>query len=282
MSAAEAVADAAAEAAPDVEAARARLDAALADAPGGWTIAVSGGVDSMTLATLAHRRLGAAPLMVHATSPAVPSDARSRVEAHAAAEGWRLTVIDAGEFADADYRANPVNRCYFCKSRLYGAIDAVIRAAAGGAVASGTNMDDLGDYRPGLAAAEEKRVRHPFVEAAIDKRLVRALAAAEGLAFAALPAQPCLSSRVETGIAIQPADLAFIDTLEARLRGALAGPVAVRVRLRRAGIAVETGAAAAQWGPLEALAAEACAASGRPFLGVEPYRMGSAFLKAAL
>ncbi len=155
----------------DVAAALARLDEALgvAEESARWTFAVSGGVDSMTLATLAHRRLDTVPRMVHATSPAVPSEARRRVERHASAEGWALEVIDAGEFADADYRANPVNRCYFCKSRLYGSIDAVIRAAGGGLVASGTNRDDLGDFRPGLRAAEEKGVRHPFVEAGIGK-----------------------------------------------------------------------------------------------------------------
>ncbi|UOM33177.1 adenine nucleotide alpha hydrolase [Acuticoccus sp. I52.16.1] len=256
----------------------ARLDAALGE--GRWTIAVSGGVDSMTLATLAHRRLATPPRMVHATSPAVPSEARRRVERHAGAEGWRLEVIDAGEFADADYRANPVNRCYFCKSRLYGSIDAVIRAAGGGLVASGTNRDDLGDFRPGLKAAAENGVRHPFVEAGIGKAEIRALARAHGLEFAALPAQPCLSSRVETGLAIQPADLAFIDALETELR-TLAPTSAVRVRLRAAGVCVETDCAAALWPRLAARAATACDAARRIFLGVEAYRMGSAFLKDA-
>ncbi|WP_420391546.1 adenine nucleotide alpha hydrolase [Acuticoccus sp.] len=256
-----------------------RLAAALSDAA--WTIAVSGGVDSMTLATLAHRRRPGTVRMVHATSPAVPSEARRRVEDHAAAEGWRLDVVDAGEFADANYRANPHNRCYFCKSRLYGAVDAVLAASGGGPVASGTNTDDLGDVRPGLAAAAERGVRHPFVEASIDKAGVRALAAANGLEFAALPAQPCLASRVETGIAIEPADMAFIDALETRLRELAGGSAAVRVRLRAAGAAVETDCAEARWPALEALAADACHAARRPFLGVERYRMGSAFKRPA-
>ncbi|WP_226574848.1 adenine nucleotide alpha-hydrolase family protein [Acuticoccus sediminis] len=268
------------DAAFDVAGALGRLDRAF----GGhqWTIAVSGGVDSMTLATLAHRRLAVRPRMVHATSPAVPSEARGRVERHAGAEGWWLEVIDAGEFADPDYRANPVNRCYFCKSRLYGSIDAVIRAAGGGLVASGTNQDDLGDFRPGLAAAEERGVRHPFVEAGIGKAAIRGLAHAHGLDFADLPAQPCLSSRVETGLAIQPADLAFVDALEQRLRGAAPDGRAIRVRLRHGGVAVETDCGEALWARLGAIAEAACAGAGRPFLGVERYRMGSAFLKGPL
>lgn len=252
-----------------------RLHAVLDSAPD-WSFAVSGGVDSMTLATLAHRHLPTPPRMVHATSPAVPSAARPSIEAHARAEGWRLTIIDAGEFADPAYRANPVDRCYFCKSHLYDGIRAVL-AVAEGAVASGTNLDDLGDFRPGLTAAEERAIRHPLVEAGIDKAGVRALARAHRLAFAELPAQPCLASRVETGLSIVAADLAFIDHLETALRPVAGGDL--RVRLRRGGVAVETAGAPPAWGRLAAIAAEACARSGRRFLGVEPYRRGSAFLR---
>ncbi len=86
-------------------------------------IAVSGGVDSMTLAVFAHRHLGSDRIqMMHAISPAVPPEATARVRRYAEAEGWRLAVLDAGEFADRDYIANPVNRCYFCKTNLYDAI----------------------------------------------------------------------------------------------------------------------------------------------------------------
>ncbi len=85
-------------------------------------VAVSGGVDSMTLAHIAHQQRGTAARMVHAISPAVPADATTRVRAHALRHGWALATIDAGEFADPSYRANPVNRCYFCKTNLYGEI----------------------------------------------------------------------------------------------------------------------------------------------------------------
>jgi len=245
-----------------------------------WTFAVSGGVDSMTLATLAHRHLARPPRMVHASSPAVPAAARPLIEAQARAEGWRLEIIDAGEFADPAYRANPVNRCYFCKSNLYDSIRAVL-AMGEGAVASGTNLDDLGDFRPGLKAADERGIRHPFVEAGIDKAGVRALARAHGFGFAELPAQPCLASRVESGLSVEPADMAFIDRLEAALRRVGGGEGDLRVRLRRGGVAVETGSAPEAWADLAAIAAEACAGARRPFLGVEPYRRGSAFLKDA-
>ena len=82
-------------------------------------IAVSGGVDSLPLATVAHRILQVTPLMVHAVSPAVPVVATARVRELSEREGWDLREITAGEFADPDYRVNPYNRCYFCKSNLY-------------------------------------------------------------------------------------------------------------------------------------------------------------------
>ncbi len=135
-------------------------------------VAVSGGIDSLTLATAAHRVLGPRVTMHHATSPAVPAEATDRTRALAEREGWTLDVFDAGEFADPAYRANPVNRCFFCKTNLYGAVAARTRHT----ILSGTNLDDLGDYRPGLEAARDHAVRHPFVEAAVDKRAVRALA----------------------------------------------------------------------------------------------------------
>src|SRR5512134_3307161 len=168
-------------------------------------VAVSGGVDSLTLATFAHRLVPARVQMFHAVSPAVQDEGTRRTRELAAREGWPLRVIDAREFDSADYLRNPVNRCYFCKTSLYGAIRPHTQAQ----IVSGTNLDDLGEYRPGLIAAKEHGVRHPFVEAALTKQQVRALARELGLAqVAELPASPCLSSRVETGIAIDPKVLA--------------------------------------------------------------------------
>jgi len=108
--------------APDrADAALAALVAALDRHPR-LAIAVSGGVDSMTLAHVAHQHSRTQATMMHAAGPAVPAAARLRVEDHAARHGWRLVVLDAGELADTRYRANPVDRCYFCKASLYGRI----------------------------------------------------------------------------------------------------------------------------------------------------------------
>ena len=216
-----------------------RLHAALEDM-GEVAVAVSGGIDSLTLATAAHRVRPGGVTMHHATSPAVPPEATDRTRALAAAEGWPLDVFDAGEFADPAYRANPVNRCFFCKTNLYGAVAGRTRRQ----IVSGTNMDDLGEYRPGLDAARAHRVRHPFVEAGIDKRTVRALAAELGLgALAELPAAPCLSSRIETGIRIEAPVLAMVHAAETFVAARLS-PRTVRCRVRAGGVVIELDPAA--------------------------------------
>jgi len=220
--------------------------------------------------------------MFHAVSPAVPPDATRRVREAAAARGWRLEVFDAGEFDDPAYRANPVNRCFYCKTNLYGAI----AARTGLAIVSGTNLDDLGEYRPGLQAAADHGVRHPFVEAGIDKATVRRLAAAAGLgSVAALPAAPCLSSRVETGLAIEGSALAMIDAAERTVRQAIA-PATVRCRLRASGIVVELDAAslaalqAPQRAALQADILRLARAARLPHgVSFAAYRNGSAFLR---
>ena len=249
-------------------------------------VAVSGGVDSMTLAVVAHRVLGPSARMVHAVSAAVPADATARVVRYARREGWRLERLDAGELADPRYVANPVNRCYFCKTNLYSTIAPL--AGAGTTIVSGTNTDDLGDFRPGLAAAAEHAVRHPYVECGIGKAAVRAIAAELGLHdLAELPAAPCLSSRVETGIAIDPEVLKAVDACERLVRDAT-GAATVRCRVRRHAVVIELDDAAlsALDGGRRAVLAgevgECMAAAGvSRMLRFEPYRMGSAFLRPA-
>ena len=247
-------------------------------------VAVSGGVDSMTLAVVAHRVLGDSATMLHAVSAAVPADATRRVERYARREGWRLDRLDAGELHDARYVANPVNRCYFCKTNLYSTIAPL--AGAGATIVSGTNTDDLGDFRPGLTAAAEHAVRHPWVECGIGKSAIRAIAARLGLDdLAELPAAPCLSSRVETGIAIDPEVLQAIDACEGIVRDAT-GAATVRCRVRRGAVVVELDDAALADldAPARAVLAEAlkermAAAGVSRLLRFEPYRMGSAFLR---
>lgn len=263
----------------DIEERLEALRAVLA-AIGPAAVAVSGGVDSLTLATLAHRRAPGMVAMFHAVSPAVPAAATARVRALARAEGWALSLVDAGEFADPSYRANPVDRCYHCKTSLY----AAIRPLTDRQILSGANTDDLGEYRPGLDAARAHRVRHPYVEAGIGKQAVRAIARRLGLgAIAELPAAPCLSSRVETGIGIEAETLARINAAE-RYVGRLLRPRTVRCRVRASGVVIELdGASLAALD--DAGRARIAGAVGRMFAGaavaLAPYRAGSAFLTDA-
>jgi uncharacterized protein len=249
---------------------------------GEMTIAVSGGVDSMTLASFAHRIKDRGQVrMAHATSPAVPSGAQERIKHIADTEGWNLAIVDARELADPRYLSNPVNRCFFCKTNLY----ATLARLSGDTIASGANCDDLGDYRPGLEAARNHGVVHPFIEAGLSKADVRQLARELGHEeLAELPASPCLSSRIETGIAITPADLARIDKVEAWLRRHVR-PATVRCRIRKTGIVIEldAGALAAvdkagRQRLLQRLIGDLPELSGGGPITIQPYRRGSAFV----
>lgn len=244
-------------------------------------VAVSGGVDSLTLATAIHRRHATRSTVFHAVSPAVPEEATDRVKSLSKEQGWRLRIIDAGEFADGDYRANPVNRCFYCKTNLYGAIAPLTQAQ----IVSGTNLDDLGEYRPGLQAAEHHSVRHPFVEAGIDKVGVRSLAQQLGLGdVAELPAAPCLSSRIETGIAIDPLMLKLVHETE-KLVAATLNPQTVRCRVRANGVVIELDNIALdrtdtqQRDELARRVAAVFSDAGFSYrVSFAPYRVGSAFL----
>ena len=239
-------------------------------------VAVSGGVDSLTLAWSAAALLGPFVRVVHAAGPAVPPLATERVKAYASRWGWDLQVLNAGEYQDPQYRQNPVNRCYYCKSNLYQRIRESCDTPA--FIAAGTNLDDLGEYRPGLLAADEQQVIHPFVDAAMTKSAVRALAAAAGLDdIAQLPAQPCLASRVETGISIKAEDLTFVDQVEQTAAAFLNGGD-IRCRVTRQGVWLEANPGLHERAALTARVRQACEQSGRVFAGIRPYRRGSAFL----
>jgi pyridinium-3,5-biscarboxylic acid mononucleotide sulfurtransferase len=242
-------------------------------------IAVSGGIDSITLATAARQSTGTE--MFHAISPAVPPEATTRVRSLAREQGWKLKIFDAGELDNTDYRENPVNRCFHCKTNLYSSI----RQQTELLIISGTNLDDLGEYRPGLTAAQTFGVRHPYVEVGINKSEVRSLARYLGLgSLAELPAAPCLASRIETGIRIEPEILRTIHAAE-KLVTELIGIQVVRCRLRAHAIVIELDRSA-----LNELAPRTTAKIGISIAGLfdrigirlpvafAAYRAGSAFL----
>ncbi|MDD9739203.1 MULTISPECIES: hypothetical protein [Marinovum] len=242
-------------------------------------IAVSGGIDSLTLACVAADLIPDS-VIFHAVSPAVPEAATARVRTFAQDRGWHLNVIDAGEFSDMHYRANPVNRCFYCKTNLYGSIAAKTKSP----ILSGTNLDDLDDVRPGLIAAKDHNVQHPYVDAGIDKPGLRRIARDLGLGdIADLPAAPCLSSRVLTGLRIEPGELQAIDRVESRLRPMLPG-ADVRCRRLAGGYKLQVSADVLdrmQPSETEAILAAATAALGHEgtLLGLSSYRRGSAFVQ---
>jgi uncharacterized protein len=203
-------------------------------------IACSGGVDSLLLATLAHRADSSGTVIAHALSAAVPREATERVVAAARAEGWTLELVHSGELDDDEYLRNPTDRCYHCKRHLYETLDALagrLRHLAGWVLLSGANTDDLGEYRPGLLAAAEHGARHPFVEAEVAKRDIRAIATQLGLPFSDLPASPCLASRLYTGTRVTER-LRAVELGEAILRASSAVAV-LRCRVRDDEVRVE-------------------------------------------
>jgi uncharacterized protein len=246
-------------------------------------VAVSGGIDSLTLATLAGRSHDRSE-MFHAVSPAVPPEATARVKEFAAREGWQVHLLDAHEFERGDYVSNPVNRCFYCKQSLYGAIQAIVSATTA-QIVSGTNLDDLSDYRPGLDAAREYHVRHPFAELGIRKDHVRGIARWLNLGDVAdLPASPCLSSRVETGLVISPALLRLVHGVEVAVSARISAR-SVRCRVRSSSIVVEIDAQSLARLSYEQRAeiirtAETTFGATRGARSVElaEYRTGSAFL----
>ena len=136
-------------------------------------IAVSGGIDSLTLAIIAGRSHSNVDIF-HAISPAVPQEATKRVKLFSDIENWRLNLINTGEFNRNEYITNPLNRCFYCKDSLYRTISNAI-CDQSRVIFSGTNLDDLNEFRPGLDAAKIYNVTHPFVELMINKASIRHL-----------------------------------------------------------------------------------------------------------
>ena len=191
-------------------------------------VAYSGGVDSSLVAFLAAEVLGAKALAVTSGSASLKRSDLALAKQLADEWGMRHRVIVTDELSKPDYRANPVNRCFHCKTSLYTALADIARQEGFAEILNGTNTDDLGDHRPGLIAAQDFAVRSPLVEAGVDKAGVRALAAHLGLDNAAKPQSACLSSRFPYGASINAERLAQVEQAEERL--ARLGFVEFRVR----------------------------------------------------
>lgn len=198
-------------------------------------VAFSGGIDSTVVAQAAYLALGDDAVAVTADSPSVPRAEIAEAQELARRIGIRHVLVATEEFADPDYVRNDGSRCYFCKSELYSRIETLLPELGVSVVCSGANLDDQGDYRPGLKAASEHQVRHPLQEAGFTKADVRALAKAWGLPTWDKPASPCLSSRLAPGVEVTRERTARVEAAEAYLHNL--GLRECRVRLHEGELA---------------------------------------------
>ncbi len=181
-------------------------------------VAFSGGIDSTVVAQAAFLALGENALAVTADSPSVPRSELAEAQSLATRIGIRHHIVKTEEFANPDYLKNDGARCYFCKSELYARIEQFLPEVGIETICSGANVDDMGDYRPGLTAAAEHHVRHPLLEANLTKAEVRALAQHWHLPTWDKPASPCLSSRLAPGLAVTPERTGRVERAEAYLK----------------------------------------------------------------
>lgn len=181
-------------------------------------VAFSGGVDSAVVARAAHEACGKNAVAVTAVSLSLASGELEQAQKIATLIGIRHVVLQTQEFENESYLANPANRCYFCKTELYSRLESRLAEIGADVICNGANMDDVGDYRPGMTAAREHSVRSPLIEAGLTKVDVRELAQLWELPCWDKPAMPCLSSRIAYGVAVTPERVGRIDAAESFLR----------------------------------------------------------------
>jgi len=181
-------------------------------------VAYSGGVDSSYLAYIASRTLGDRAVAVTADSPSYPERHRQLAIQIARDFGLRHEIIHTSELERPEYRANPSNRCYYCKHELYTHLSAIARERGIPVVADGSNADDRGDYRPGRQAAREFGVRSPLDEVNLTKDEIRELSRRAGLPTWDEPASACLSSRIPYHSEVTDEKLRAIEAAETAIR----------------------------------------------------------------
>jgi uncharacterized protein len=180
-------------------------------------VAYSGGVDSSLVAAIAHEQLGEQALAITGVSPSLAPHLLLEARQQAAWLGMRHREVSTLELEDPSYTSNPQDRCYACKRELHRHLAPIAAEASGALVLDGVNQDDLGDHRPGIAAAKEAGVRSPLAELGITKATVRRLSWALGFPWWDKPAQPCLASRFPYGESISSERLQRVGQAEAWL-----------------------------------------------------------------
>lgn len=219
---------------PGLTAKRDRLVAFLADLKR-VVVAYSGGVDSVVVAKAAQVALADAALAATGVSSSLASGELDDARRLAELIGIRHEIITTQEFAEPAYLANAPDRCYHCKTELYTRLEELLARFPNAVIVNGANLDDQGDYRPGMAAAREHRVRSPLLECGLTKDDVRRLAAHWELPVWDKPASPCLSSRIAYGEEVTPERVAMIDRAEQFLRSL--GLRELRVRYHKGDLA---------------------------------------------
>jgi uncharacterized protein len=191
-------------------------------------VAYSGGVDSSYLMDVANETLGKKALAVMSFSPSVAQDDRDDAIKLAKSKNWNYKVINTNEMEDENYVKNDIDRCFFCKNELYGTLVEVSNKLGFEWVVNGSNLDDKGDYRPGMKAANMHKVRSPLIENEFTKEDIRKFASKRNLETWDRPASPCLSSRLPYGTKVTVEALLMVSNSEKYLRSL--GFNVVRVR----------------------------------------------------